>query len=627
MSDREKQILALRTAYLSGIFSLIICMVMLLNYRQLVTTDPLESELLKTMVERLQENTSNEALKTEIRQLDLMARNAYFTNQWQIRSGTFLLIGGIIVMVISLRIYYSYKTKISIATTPPVALDIEQLISRKWILYTIGIIFGLALLASFLTDNHLTKTYELTEVEEKEDEIPVQEIIPREAVGTQVAQARKTPVSEEPPAEENVAAETADEPAVDAQPIEESTTETERVPATESVAEPAKTTTANDLYNNFPNFRGAFGLGIAHQKSTPTSWDGAAGENVIWKVKIPLPGYNSPVVWGNKVFVTGANENNESIYCYDLNSGELIWEHKVDGIQRPAGDKIRPTEDTGFAAPTVATNGKFVYAIFATGDLVCINLEGQRIWAKNMGIPDNHYGHSSSLLLWQNKLFIQFDTNEAGKVLALDAQSGEELWSTSRTSKISWASPILAKVGDSYQLVLSSSPDVAAYDPESGKELWKIACMSGEVGPSPGYYNGMVFAANEYAQLVAIKPGDPAEVLWSSNEYLPEVASPVAMDGLLFIATSYGVIGCFDTDSGELLWEYEADAGFYASPIIAEGKVYFMDMDGVMHILAIEEALKVISTPALGERAVSTPAFAEGKILLRGYDNLYCIGN
>jgi outer membrane protein assembly factor BamB len=625
LSDREKQIFALRTAYISGIFSLIVCLVMLLNYRQLVTTDPLESELLKTMVERLQEDTSNEQLKAEIRQLDLMSRNAYFSNQWQIRSGAFLFIGGIIIMVISLRIYYAFKAKIALPESSAPALDIELLISRRWILYTIAIVFGLALVASYLSVDHLSTTYALTEVNEVKDEIPVQQIIPKDApentLTTEVAaepESQEEPAADEP-VQNDITAETTEEVA--------STPEVTEKPVETPKPLAVKETTAADLNANYPSFRGPFGLGIAHQKNIPTSWDGASGENVKWKIEIPLPGYNSPVIWGNQVFVTGANATNQSIYCYDLNSGNLIWEHEVTGIARGSNVKIKPTDDTGFAAPTVATDGKNVYAIFATGDLACVDLQGNRKWAKNMGIPDNHYGHSSSLLLWKNKLFIQFDTNEAGKILALDATTGDLAWETPRTSKISWASPVLANVGNQYQLVLASSPEVAAYNPQTGKELWKLNCLSGEVGPSPGYSNGVIYAANEYAKLIAIKPGSPPETLWESNDYLPEVASPVAINNLLYIATSYGVVACFDATSGELKWEYEADQGFYASPIIADGKIYFLDMDGKMHIFKTDGTNKVVSAPELGERAVSTPAFANGKILLRSYDHLYCIGN
>ncbi len=574
------------------------------------------------MVERLQEDTSNEELKEEIRQLDLMTRNAYFTDQWQIRSGAFLFIGGIVIMVIALRIYYSLKAKIVQPQSNIASLDLELLISRKWILYTVAIIFGLALLASYLSIDHLSKTYALTEVQEKNAEIPVQQIIPKDALenpavnGDDESQNVELEVENEATQKDVTAQVNTPEDGEDI--IAES--------AEKPIASSPKAITANDLKNNFPSFRGPFGLGIAYQSNIPTTWDGTSGENIKWKVKIPLPGFNSPVIWDKKVFVTGADRTNESIYCYDLENGKLVWEYKVTGIERPSGKPIKPTEDTGFAAPTVTTDGEFVFAIFATGDLVCVDIQGNRKWSKNVGIPDNHYGHSSSLLLWKNKVFIQFDTNEAGKILALDATTGNQVWETTRTSKISWASPILANVANQYELILSSSPEVAAYNPESGKELWKLNCLSGEVGPSPGFNDGIVFAANEYAKLIAIKPGNPPEVLWESNEYLPEVASPVAINGLLFIATSYGVAACFDASKGELLWEYEADQGFYASPVIADGKVFFMDMDGKMHIFSIDRVKKVVGTPELGEKVVSTPAFAQGKIMLRGYDHLYCIG-
>jgi outer membrane protein assembly factor BamB len=212
-------------------------------------------------------------------------------------------------------------------------------------------------------------------------------------------------------------------------------------------------------------------------------------------------------------------------------------------------------------------------------------------------------------------------------VMALDAKSGELSWETSRTSKISWASPILAMVDGAYQLILASSPELAAYHLRTGDELWKVDCLSGEVGPSPGFYNGIVYAANEYATLIAIKPQNPPMVLWESNEYLPEVSSPVAINNFLYIATSYGVIACFDATKGELLWEYEAEQGFYASPVIADDKIFFLDMDGKMHIFSTDGSNKALSTPELGENAVSTPAFADGMILLRGYEHLYCIGN
>ncbi len=621
MNSRDRQILALRTAYIAGIFSLIVCIVMMLNYWQLKTTDPLESEALKTLVERLQEDASNEELKLEIRNLDLMSRNAYFTNQWQIRSGAFLLIGGIIIMVVALRIYYSLKAKIQEPGSDETKLDIELLISRKWIIYTMLIIFGGALIASLLSIDHLSDTYSVTELAIENNAIPVQQIVPIEEPGSSVSGEE----SDDPEVIVNTPDASA-EPVENETAIKESTSEISRETAKDVESPGSAFPGPNEILAQYPSFRGPFGLGISHHANIPTSWDGGSGDNVLWKIKVPLEGYSSPVIWNNQLFLTGANANDQSVYCYDIQTGNLRWEHKVSGIARNSDKKVRPSEDTGFAAPTVTTDGKHVYAIFATGDLVCIDVQGNRVWARNMGVPDNHYGHSSSLLLWKELLFIQFDTNTAGKVLALNALSGEQVWETVRSSKISWASPILANFGNHYELVLASSPEVAAYDPKNGNELWSLECLSGEVGPSPAFYNGIVFAANEYASLLAIKPGNPATSLWETNEYLPEVSSPVASDGLLFIGTSYGVIVCFDINNGEILWEYESDQGFYASPVIVDGKVYFLDMDGKMHIFSLNKTMTLISEPELGEGAVSTPAFANGKIFIRGYEHLYCIG-
>ena len=626
METRDKNILALRVAYVAGIFSLIVCIVMMLNYWQLVTTDPIDNDALKTLVEKFQGDNKNEELKQDIRRLDLMTRNAYFTNQWQIRSGAYLLIGGIVLMVIALRIYYSSRSTIDLPERKESKLDIELLISRRWILYTLALIFGISLLSTFLSVDHLSETYELTEIDGAEAQIPVQEIIPIDQVVEQ--SNTQIEITEQPTIEANSIDESVHQPQENilTEEVSSDKSSEEKVAETTPSTTVATFPTHEELLNQYPSFRGPYGLGISHKKNPPTKWDGASGENVLWKVKIPLQGYNSPVVWDNMIFVTGADHKNQSVYCYDLNSGKLVWEQKVTGIQRTSAGKIEPTEDTGFAAPTVATDGRYLFAIFATGDLIAIDMKGNRIWDKNLGAPDNHYGHSSSLMIWYDKLFIQFDTNKEGKVLALNASTGDTVWETARKSKISWASPILADLGDHKELVLSSSPQVAAYDPGNGKELWTLDCLSGEIGPSPGFLDGVIFAANEYANLVAIKPGSPAEILWESNEYLPEVASPVAINGLLYIATSYGVIACFDTKNGEIIWEYEGDQGFYASPIIADNKIYFMDMDGIMHIFTTEKSMKLVAEPELGEQSVSTPAFADGKIIIRGYNHLFCIG-
>ncbi|MDP3433085.1 MAG: PQQ-binding-like beta-propeller repeat protein, partial [Bacteroidota bacterium] len=389
---------------------------------------------------------------------------------------------------------------------------------------------------------------------------------------------------------------------------------------------PAGIPTLAQLKANYPFFRGAEGIGVAAQKNTPTDWNGAGGKNVIWKVKVPKSGYSSPIIWGNQLFVTGADAQVRMVYCYDKNTGKLLWEASADNIQGSPASAPKVTADTGLAAPTMATDGRAVFAIFGTGDVIALDMSGKRLWARNLGVPDNHYGHSSSLIIYKDKLLIQYDTNRSGKLLALATQTGATVWETVRASKVSWSSPILVNTGSRMELILTTNPNVNSYNPETGKELWNIACLSGEVGPSAGYADGMVFAANEYAKLVGIKIGGTTEIVWEADEYLPEVSSPLAVNGLLYIATTYGVFTCLDAKTGEKHWEQEYGDAFYSSPIYADGKVYITDMSGKTHIVKAAKEYQKIGTPELGEKSVCSPVFADGKVYLRGMNNLYCLG-
>ena len=618
MNTKEKQKITWRIAVIAGIFSAIVSIIMILNYWQLQRSEPLENELLVNLVEQLKKDSGNEQLKEDIRLLDLMVRKAYFTKQWQIRAGAFILIAGLVVLVISLRMYQSYSDKVDEPGSEDRHLGKELIAAQKWIIYSVIAIFGLALVAAYLSDDKLDDPYNIAE--SAIEEPGVEEI----AIRT---------TSE--PAQQEV------EPETDVI-INDNTTDVDLAQSeTEEIAEESKVVDSETVpgtpladvqtgslkfADQFPAFRGPYGLGLSNHKNIPVDWDGASGKNIMWKLEVPLPGYNSPIIWGDKLFLSGANGTTQTLYCYNRTNGDIIWEHPVNDVARNTGKVPRVTDDTGFAAPTMATDGKNLCAIFATGDVVCVDMDGNRKWAKNLGMPDNHYGHSSSLLIYEGILLIQFDTNQQGKVLGLDIMSGETKWETLRSSKISWASPILANMGDHIELILSTSPQVAGYDPRTGKELWSIDCLMGEVGPSPAYSDGIVYVTNEYAVLAAIKPGSQPEIIWETNEYLPEVASPVADDGMVFIATSYGVIVCYDAANGELLWEYECDDGIYASPIIADDKVYFLDMGGKMHIFKKEKNMTLLGEPELGEGSVSTPSFSEGRIYIRGDKYLYCIG-
>jgi len=602
MEQENKLKFSLNIALVSGIFCITVALLLLLNFMQMAKNKPLESKALTSLVKRLSQEPNSDELKQEIRNFDLLARKAYFNSQWQVKTGGYLLLFGAIVFALSLRLFIGIKSKIG----EPEVKDENDLTSRimtqRWVMITGSALVILGLGASYASVDHLQKydiNESVTEAKTADDQDKVEVIKVGENPQVVVTDSAKNLV-----AADTTKADTA------AVPV-----------AAVKITIPG----ISAIKANVPGFRGPFGNGIFFQKNTPVEWDAASGKNVIWKTPVPKKGYNSPVIWGNKVFLSGADNQSREVYCFDHNSGKVLWKQVVDKIQGSPASAPKVTEDTGFAAPSLTTDGNRVYAMFADGDIICFDMDGNRVWARNLGLPDNHYGHASSLIMWKDKVFVQYDTNKSRKLMALNASTGLTVWETARKGKISWASPILADINGKYQVVLSTDPMVAGYDPETGKELWSVDCMSGEVGPSPASSGGLVFAGNEYAKLVAIDPSKNAKV-WESDEFLPEVASPVAANGFLFVATSYGVLACYDAKSGEKFWSKEEGPGYYSSPVIADNKLYIFDTSGKMRVFEVAKEAKLLGEGNAGEKVTTTPVFANGRMYLRTPKFLYCIG-
>lgn len=609
ISTNTKIKLARQVAIIAGGFALLLAVLLIANFVQTKLNDPIDNKTIPALVKRLSENPEDEALKAEIRAFDLMARKAYFTSQWQIRTGSYLMFLGLIISILAVRYILAAKSKLNEIDPANEVKGLDKLVAQKWVIYVGSGLIVVALASGFLSSNSLEK-YLVNENPVVAEEQAAEVAVP--------AQDQLVAVPGDSAAvPENIAA--AENPAAAGL--------TQTSAAVVSVVATAALPSQAELKANYPFFRGPFGDGVAFQKNTPTNWNGAGGKNIVWKVKVPKSGFSSPIIWGNQLFVTGADAQTRMVYCYDKNTGKLLWEAAADNIQGSPSSAPKVTADTGLAAPTMATDGRAVFAIFATGDVIALDMSGKRLWARNLGVPDNHYGHGSSLIIYKDKLLIQYDTNRAGKLLALDTKSGNTVWETPRSSKISWSSPILVNTGSRTEVILTTNPNVNGYDPETGKELWSIACLSGEVGPSAGYADGMVFAANEYAKLVGIKIGTTPEILWEADEYLPEVSSPLAINGMVYIATTYGVFACLDAKTGEKLWEQEYGDSFYSSPVYADGKVYITDMSGKTHIVKATRDYQLVGTSELGEKAVCSPVFQDGKVYLRGMNNLYCIGS
>ncbi|MHC4726373.1 MAG: outer membrane protein assembly factor BamB family protein [Planctomycetota bacterium] len=387
---------------------------------------------------------------------------------------------------------------------------------------------------------------------------------------------------------------------------------------------------------NWPGFRGPEGLGIVDFNDIPDSWNGKSGEGILWKTKLPLHGNNSPVVWDDRIFLSGGDPNELKVFCFDEDSGKLLWTGEVTSPHlKNEKEPFEVYKGTGIAAPTLVTDGRRIYAIFATGDIGAFDFNGKNVWTKSLGIPDSSYGYASSLAMYKNLVLIQLDQGgpEDGisRMIALNGLTGQTVWETKRPVPNSWSSPIVAKIGEQFQLITCGDPWVIAYDPAKGTELWRVDCLYGDIAPSAIYANGLIFVVEPDASLFAIRSGGKGDVtkthiVWNNDEWGPSICSPVSNGELVFLLSSDGLLGCYKNSDGTKLYEHDLRENFTASPSLVRNKLYLLTEEGVMFIIQAGPEYKEFTKCELGEKCYATPAFVDGRIYIRGLENLYSIG-
>lgn len=418
------------------------------------------------------------------------------------------------------------------------------------------------------------------------------------------------------------------------------------IPLTTHYVDFDKIITANSYFpldeqinRNWPRFRGPNGQGIVADTNVPQNWDGKTGLGILWETEVPLPGMSSPVVWQKRVFLSGADPNKQNVFCFDAVSGRLLWTGDVSVPPLKAGQKPLRLDDAmsaGYAAPTVTTDGQRVYAIFPTGVVGCFDFDGNKVWKKDLGRPDNAYGYACSLVMFQNLLLIQFDqgtTEEDQKsmMIAIDGATGNFAWQKKRPVRSSWATPIIINAADKNQLIACSTPWVIAYNPADGTELWRAKCLSGDIAASPIYADGIVVAIDMYNGFIAIRPDGSGDVssthiAWSAREITPERSSPISKDGLIFILLGDSNVVCFRSSDGKELWEQRMKSDFWASPSLAGDRLYLLSVTGEVYIIEAGTEYKELAKCELYEECYATPAFVDGHIYIRGAKHLYCIG-
>ncbi len=366
----------------------------------------------------------------------------------------------------------------------------------------------------------------------------------------------------------------------------------------------------------WPQFRGST---LPNSNALPASWDFQRK----WSSPIELSGNNSPVIWDDLVFLSGGDGKNHAVFCYDANSGELKWKTAAP----PAANMPEVTEDTGYAAPTMCADSKRVYAVFATGQVLCLAHDGTLLWHKQLPDPVIMYGYASSPLLMGDKLVVQYDMDEKQTIFALNVFTGETMWQTERESAQSWSSP-KAVVADGKGMVFTAGNMCAElFDLETGKRLWSQDCMGGEVAASASVRDGKIFFSNSGAFTGALGVKDGEILFRNDDSPAPDVASAVLFGDQYLLFGSGGTIIAIDAADGHELYEEDLDNGFYASPVTVGGKVVAVDLDGVLYQFEPEEdEIEIRGKFELGKKVVCVPAFHKGNIILRTAENeLICL--
>ncbi len=668
---------ALIAAGVALVFCLVVVGLLLANYVQARSADPHNPARIDMMKAELAAQPHNEELRNEIRELDTRIRANYFQTRKRAVIGAYMLAAGLAVLIVSLHLVLRARRRIEVppAAAAPQEIWVNAALNRR-LLALLGVgMAGLLLVVAVLARHDASSEYvkaagALAHADHGELRLDGSGPLgPGEDAGIETEAAPQAipgppgpsgPAGEPgPPGEmgppgnygatgprggrgERGASGPAGPagpqgpPGPPGPPGPAGGAATTFTPASIIAADTESDTfvTIDQLAANWTSFRGP-AAGHAFGNQYPTSWDAAGKRNVRWKTEIPMEGHSSPIYFNGRVYLTGADRTRRGVYCIDAAKGTILWRQPVqtEGL----GDSEPPhvMDETGYAAPSMACDGKRVFAMFANGDVACFDLDGKQQWARSLGTPVNIYGHAASLAVWRDLLIIQFDQGSDAEdglsaLWALNVEDGKRVWRTDRGVPNSWSSPIIVNTGKRHEIITAANPWVVSYAPEDGKKLWSVKCLSGDVGPSPIYAGGLVFVANDGAGLHAIQPARPDEgieaaVLWTAHEGLPDTVSPVSDGKQVLVVTSWGTLTCYDARTGQKAWSHELEVSVDSSPVIVGGRVYLTDTVGTTHIFELGASFKAVGTGSVGEPVHATPAFVDGSIYVRGAKHLYCI--
>lgn len=422
---------------------------------------------------------------------------------------------------------------------------------------------------------------------------------------------------------------------------------------------------------HWPSFRGPDASGVSEGMKLPDKWDAATGEGLRFKVEIPGLAHSSPVIWGDRLFLTtavsskgeasfkpglyGSGEASEDrsvhewqILCMDKKTAKILWTKTATKGAPKDKRHIKAT----YANATPATDGEHVVALFGSEGLFAYTVKGEFLWKKDLGrmdvgaydLPSYEWGTASSPIIYDGKVIVQCDQQKGSFLLAADLKTGKTVWTTPREELPSWGTPTIYPGKERAELITNGSNFIRGYNPATGEELWRLGGSSKITAPTPVFSDGLIIVSSgrgPQRPVFAIRPGATGDITlrdgetgnnfiaWSKTRRGGYMPTPLIYRSEVYVLNNDGILACFDLKSGT---EHYADRvphrsfGFSASPVAADGKIYLAGEDGLVFVLEAGTKLKLLAVNPLGEPLMASPALSDGTLYLRGSRHLFAVG-
>jgi outer membrane protein assembly factor BamB len=382
---------------------------------------------------------------------------------------------------------------------------------------------------------------------------------------------------------------------------------------------------------DWPEFRGSTGQGVSSERGLPLTW--SETKNVRWKVAIPGKGWSSPAILGDRIWLTAATEDGKSLraICIDRNSGAITQNLEVFRIKNlgPMSPK------NSLASPTPVLEGDRVYLHFGAHGTACITQTGEIVWKTRLEYDNGQHGPGGSPVLYDNLLIVSCDGLEIQYVVALDKLTGKVKWKKLRQGYQAYTTPLVVKLPAGDQVISPGALRAIAYEPRTGKEIWNVRYGDGFSNvPRPVYGNGLVYICTGFQEpsMLAVRVdgrGDvtKSHVAWTLKRGVPLTPSPLLVGDELYMVNDGGIASCVDAKTGAELWRARISGNFSASPIYADGRIYFLSEEGLTVVIAPGKKFQALATNQLDGETLASMAVSGGSIFIRSRTHLYRLGN